>query len=92
MWKDFQIQQSIGERTCCKIEWLDLSGGFLGDLCEPMSAIKPVQSKNNATILLAEVGSINSIPKWMIEKIATTNSKNVAIAPVIPNVKKGPTS
>ncbi len=28
-------------------------------------------------------------PKWMIKKIATTNLKNVAIAPTIPNAKKG---
>jgi len=66
---------------------LTLSGGFRGGLREPMSATKSVQSKNDATIL-AEVASNNSIPKWMIKKIVMTNSKNVAIAPAIPNAKK----
>ncbi len=53
-----------------------------------MSSTKPVQSENDATIILAEVESFNSIPKWMIEEIATMNSKNVTIAPAIPNAKK----
>ena len=85
---NFQIQQSIGERTRRKIERKNLSGGFCGGLREPMISTKSVQYENDATIILAEVESFNSIPKWMIEKIVTTNSKNVAIAPAIPNAKK----